>query len=178
MRKSLVLVLLLLAMPAAAAPSELDKLFGQLAKAQSAEDAKPIENKITGLFRRSGSATVDLLMTRVDAALAADDKPAARKLIASVTSIAPDYAEGWHARAAIQAEASDDSAAMASLQKVVQLNPRQFEAMVELGSMLEDYGDKAAALKLYRRALALNPRMEGATRKVRALTVSVEGRDI
>ncbi len=178
MRKSLVLAFLVLAMPAAAAPSELDKLFAQLAKAQSAEDAKPIESKINGLFRRSGSATVDLLMTRAEAALAAQDKKTAEKLIGSVTSLAPGYAEGWHARAAIQAAASDDSAAMVSLQKVVQLNPRQFDAMVELGSLLEEYGDKEAALKLYRRALSLNPQMEGATRKVRALSVSVEGRDI
>jgi tetratricopeptide (TPR) repeat protein len=178
MRKSLVLAALLLAAPAYAAPSELDKLFAQLAKAEDEDAAKPIEDKITGLFRRSGSATVDLLMTRVDAALAANDKQTARKLIGSVTSLAPGYAEGWHARAAILAEAHEDSAAMVSLQKAVQLNPRQFDAMMELGSMLEDYGDKAAALKLYRRALALNPQMEGADRRIRALTVSVEGRDI
>ncbi len=50
--------------------------------------------------------------------------------------------------------------------------------MVELGGMLEEYGDKAGALKLYRRALALDPQYEGATRKVRALTRSVEGQDI
>lgn len=161
-----------------AAPSELDKLFTQLSKAETAEDAKPIEGKINNLFRQSGSATVDLLMTRVDAALGAQDKKTAEKLIASVTSLAPAYAEGWHARAAMQAAASNDSAAMVSLQKVVQLNPRQFDAMLELGSMLEEYGDKAGALKLYRRALALNPQLEGATRRVRALSTSVEGRDI
>ena len=72
----------------------------------------------------------------------------------------------------------DDTAALVSLQKVVLLNPRQFAAMVELADMLEDYGDKAGALKLYRRALDLDPQLEVASRKVRELTHSVEGRDI
>jgi Tfp pilus assembly protein PilF len=178
MRKFLFLAFLLTATPAFAAPSELDKLFGQLAKAENAEEAKPIETKINGLFRQSGSATVDLLMSRAEAALGAQDNKTAEQLLASVTSIAPTYAEGWHARAGMEAAADNDTAAMISLQKVVQLNPRQYEAMVELGGMLEDYGDKAGALKLYRRALALDPQYEGAARKVKALTRSVEGQDI
>jgi thioredoxin-like negative regulator of GroEL len=139
---------LVAAAPAFAKPQpELDKLFGQLAQAQSAEDAKPIENRIAGLFRQSGSATIDLLMTRAETALGAQDNKAASQLLASVTSLAPRYAEGWHARAGMEAAANNDTAAMVSLQKTVQLNPRQFEAMAELASMLEDYGDKAGALK-------------------------------
>jgi Flp pilus assembly protein TadD len=74
--------------------------------------------------------------------------------------------------------AGDDTAALVSLQKVVLLNPRHFAALSELGDMLEEYGDKAGALKLYRRALDLDPQLEGANRKVRELTQTVEGRDI
>jgi Tfp pilus assembly protein PilF len=168
-----------LAMPAGAAPQpELDKLFGQLAKADNAEDAKPIENRIAGLFRVSGSATIDLLMTRAEAALGAQDSKTAQQLLAAVTNLAPSYAEGWHARAGLEAAANNDSGAMVSLQKTVRLNPRQFEAMDELAGMLEDYGDKAGALKLYRRALALDPQLEGAAAKVRELTRKTEGQDI
>jgi len=164
---------------ASAAPkTELDSLFDQLAKADSPEDAKPVETKIAGLFHQSGSATVDLLMSRVDAALGAQDNKTAEKILASVTTIAPNYAEAWHARAGMEAAGNNDTAAMVSLQKVVALNPRQFEAMAELAGMLEDYGDKAGALKLYRRALALDPQLEGAARKVKALTRDVEGQDI
>ena len=158
--------------------SELDKLFGQLAKADTAEDAKPVEGRIAGLFRQSGSATIDLLMSRAEAALGAQYNKTAEKLFASVTDLDPAYAEGWHARAGMEAAANNDTAAMVSLQKVVQLNPRQFEAMAELAGMLEDYGDKAGALKLYRRALALDPQLEGAARKIKALTHDVEGQDI
>jgi tetratricopeptide (TPR) repeat protein len=155
-----------------------EQLFAQLKKADSAEDAHPIEEKLQGMFRVSGSPSVDLLMTRAQAALAATDNKTAKQLLEAVTTIAPNFAEGWHARAGLEQAAGDDTAALVSLQKVVLLNPRHFVALSELGDMLQDYGDKAGALKLYRRALDVDPQMEGAGRKVRELTQSVEGRDI
>jgi tetratricopeptide (TPR) repeat protein len=186
MRLALILSLLLASGAAFAAPSKPapkqvsteERLLAQLRQVENAEDAKPIEEKLKALFRASGSASVDLLMTRANAALAGSDKATARKLIDAVTSIAPNYAEGWHARAGMEQAAGDDTAALVSLQKVVLLNPRHFAAMVELGGMLEEYGDKAGALKLYRRALELNPKMDSASQKVRELSTHVEGRDI
>ena len=122
----------------AAAPPPVDKLFAQLHSAESAEDAKPLEAQILASFLRSGSPSIDLLMGRADAALAAGQKPVARHLIDEVTVLAPGFAEGWHHRALLQQEAGEDSAAMLSLQKAVDLNPRQFEALFQLGEMLED----------------------------------------
>lgn len=153
-------------------------LLAQLKAADSPEAARPIEQKLTAMFRPSGSPSVDLLMTRAETAAAAGDKNTARKLVDAITSIAPKYAEGWHVRAAMESAADNDAAAMVSLQKTVHLNPYHFTAMVELGDMLQDYGDEAAALKLFRQALALNPQMEGAQRRVRELARSVEGQDI
>jgi len=167
--------------PAAPAPSQVtseEQLFAQLHKVESAEDAHPIEQKLIGMFRVSGSPSVDLLVTRAQVALAATDNKTAKKLIEAVTGIAPKFAEGWHIRAGMEQAAGDDTAALVSLQKTVLLNPRHFAALSELGDMLEEYGDKAGALKLYRRALELDPQLEGANRKVRELTQSVEGRDI
>jgi tetratricopeptide (TPR) repeat protein len=190
MRPALVLSLLLAASPALAvtppkpptpAPKNVtgeEQLFAQLQKVESAEDAHPIEEKLRAMFRVSGSPSVDLLMARARAALSATDNKTAKQLIDAVTAIAPNYAEGWHARAGMEQAAGDDTAALVSLQKVVLLNPRNFAALSELGDMLQDYGDKAGALKLYRRALELDPQLEGAGSKVRELTQSVEGRDI
>ena len=188
MRPALVLSLLLLSGTAFAAPAAKmpvpkqvtseDKLFDQLKKAESAEEAHGIEQKLEAMFRASGSPSVDLLLMRVRAAEAATDKKTAKQLIEAVTKIAPNYAEGWHIRASMEQADGDDTAALVSLQRVVLLNPRHFAALAELASMLEDYGDKAGALKLYRRALELDPQMDIASRKVRELTQRVEGRDI
>ncbi len=196
MRPALALVLLMVSSAAYAAPMQApapkpqapapkpdnvtseDKLFAQLKAVERAEDAHPIEQKLMALFRASGSPSVDLLITRVQAAMIATDKTTAKKLIDAVTAIAPQYAEGWHIRAGLEHAADDDTAALVSLQKTVQLNPRHFRALDELADMLEEYGDKAGALKLYRRALELNPHLPGTAQKVRELTTKVEGRDI
>jgi predicted TPR repeat methyltransferase len=175
-------LILPLAAPSAVAdaPPEqpVDKLFAQLHSAQTAEEAKPLEAQILASFLRSGSPSVDLLMGRADAALAAGQKPVARHLLDEVTVLAPSFAEGWHHRALMQQEAGEDGAAMVSLQKVVDLNPRQFEALFQLGEMLEDYGDKAGALKTYRRVLALDPQLEGLQRHIDGLSRAVEGQGI
>lgn len=156
----------------------IEVLFAQLAKAGSTEEAKPIEDQILAYFEQSGSPSVDLLMARGAAALAEGDGDTAKKLFTSVTSLAPNFPEGWHERAQLQQQDGDDEGAMLSLQKVVTLNPRQFEAMSELGDLLEDYGNKPGALKLYRRALALDPQLEGAAKHLRELEKDVEGQGI
>jgi tetratricopeptide (TPR) repeat protein len=181
MRSFLILVFFLaipLTAHAAAPPSSLDTLFSSLAKAQSEDAAKPIETQILALFDQSGSPSVDLLMTRAGAALQAGDTDTAKKLIDAITDIAPDYAEGWHRRAALQAAAGDDEGAIISLQKAVTLNPREFAALSELGGMLEEYGDKKAALATYRRVLAIDPHMEGVDKHVDELARDVEGEKI
>ena len=163
---------------AAPQPSEEDKLFAELKKADSPDAAKPIEEKIGQIFRLSGSPSVDLLMSRAGTALSQADNPTARSLVEAVTHVAPGYAEGWRLRAHMQRAANDDAGAMISLQKAVTLKPRHFTAMAELGEMLEDYGDKPGALKLYRRVLALDPQMKGAAEREKALTKEVEGQGI
>ena len=182
MRFSVVVLLLSLPLAApgavAAAPPPVDKLFAQLHSAETAEDAKPLEAQILASFLRSGSPSIDLLMGRADAALAAGQKPVARHLLDEVTALAPGFAEGWHHRALMQQDAGEDGPAMISLQKVVDLNPRQFEALFQLGEMLEDYGDKAGALKTYRRALALDPQLDGLQRHIDGLSRAVEGQGI
>ena len=179
MRQALAVVFLCAGIGGAlAAPSQLDGWFADLAKAGSPGEARPIEDKIAAAFRQSGSASVDLLMSRAKDALSASDNKTAMALLASVTKLAPNYAEGWHARATLEAAGGNDSAAMLSLQKVVRLNPRHFTAMVELADMLEDYGDKAGALKLYRAALKLDPQLEGAARHVQGLARDVEGQGL
>jgi tetratricopeptide (TPR) repeat protein len=180
-----VLLALILTLPLAVSPGfaagpqqPVDKLFAQLKSAETAEDAKPLEAQILASFLASGSPSIDLLMNRADAALAAGRKDVARHLLDEVTAIAPRYAEGWHRRALMQQESGEDGPAMASLQKAVELNPRHFAAMTQLGEMLEDFGQKDEALKLYRRAIALDPQFEGLQRHIDGLSRAVEGQGI
>lgn len=166
------------AAPAAAADRPLDALFAELAKAQSSEDAQPIEKEILARFLASGSPSVDLLMTRVAALMDGGDGANAKRILDAVTRIAPLYAEGWHIKGRVEAEAGQDEAAMVSLEKAVTLNPREFAAQMELGDMLAQYGAKPAALASYKKALALDPHLEGLDRRVQELARDVEGEKI
>jgi tetratricopeptide (TPR) repeat protein len=180
MRFAAFLLALLLPVTAMATPTppSLDALFGQLKRAGSTDEAKPIEEKIGGIFLQSGSASIDLLMTRAQAAIEGGDKDTAKQLLEAVNGLAPNYAEGWHLRASLQRTMNDDAGAMTSLERTIILNPRQFAALYELGNMLEDYGNKAGALKLYRKALELDPQLDGAQKHIDALTRTVNGQDI
>jgi predicted TPR repeat methyltransferase len=158
--------------------AQVDRWFADLAKAQSAEDAKPLEDKIEAAFRQSGSPSLDLLIGRAKQAVGGGDSKTAAALVVSINKLAPDFAEGWRLRATLDAAAGNDASAMLALQKVMPLNPRHFPAMADLAGMLEDFGDKKAALDLYRKVLVLDPKHEGAVDRVRALGRDVEGQGI
>ena len=116
MRKfALLAIFCLVPLAVQATPSEEDRLFAQLKAAESAEIAKPIEDKLSELFRVSGSPSVDLLMSRAGAALSQTDNGTARALVDAVTRGAPRYAEGWRMKAHMQQAGGDDSGAMISL---------------------------------------------------------------
>jgi tetratricopeptide (TPR) repeat protein len=160
------------------AAKQLDKLMPKLAKAGSPEAAKPIESQILVLFNQSGSPSIDLLMVRAAAAAHGGDNGTAAKLLESITDIAPGFAEAWHVRGMMAADADDDKAAIIYLNRAITLNPRQFQAYADLAGILSEYGDKKQALQYFRKALALDPYYEGLDKQVQQLARQVEGEKI
>jgi tetratricopeptide (TPR) repeat protein len=188
MRSILLAASLLLATPALAANAppqlapyaakQLDTLMPKLAKAGSAEAAKPIEEQVLRLFNASGSPSVDLLMVRAAAATQAGDKDTAGKLLESITDIAPGFAEAWRVRGMMAADADNDKTAIVYLNRAITLNPRDFQAYAALAGILAAYGDKKQALQYYRKALAIDPYYEGLDKEVQQLSRDVEGEKI
>jgi tetratricopeptide (TPR) repeat protein len=160
------------------APPTAEELLASLAIAETEEEARDLEQRLQTLWSRSGSATVDLLFSRSRDALDEDEDEIAAELLAEVTELAPEFAEGWHQHAVISMRRENFEDAMTSLQQVLALNPKHFIAIAELGSILEEFGDNERALSAYREALALNPHIEGLDERVRDLARSVEGQGI
>lgn len=185
MRLLFPLICLALATPAFAAQQlapgtqqQIDKLVPKLAKAGSAESAKPIEDQLLNLFAQSGSPSVDLLMTRAGAALQAGNADTAHELVRDVTEIAPNYAEGWRHLGELAQAANDDTGAIAAYQRAITLNPHEFQACAELAGILADYGDKKQALQYFRKAQAIDPWFQGVNDAVIKLAREVEGEKI
>lgn len=153
-------------------------LLDQLAETKDVETAKALAEAVAKLWTHSGSPTVDLLMTQVAKAMAANDVDKALALSDYIVEIAPDFAEGWNRRATVLFMQRSYDASMEDIGKVLELEPRHFGALSGLGLVLQALGDKKAALRAFRKALKVHPFMAGAKSVVKKLEPEVEGRGI
>ena len=158
--------------------NNLDFLFGALQAAPDAETAKAIEQRIWVLWMHSKSDTTNLLMSRVQKAVADKDVNLALKLLDAIVKIKPDYVEAWNRRATIYYMRNDYGRSLDDIQHVLKLEPRHFGALTGLGLILQDIGSDKQALEVYRRALKVYPRLERVPDIVKQLEEKVEGRDI
>jgi tetratricopeptide (TPR) repeat protein len=156
----------------------IDFLFDALKAAPDDDTARMIENRIWSLWFVSGSATADLLMSRVKTALEGKDNDLALQLLDSIIELKPDYVEAWNRRATVYFTKKDYGRAIADIGQVLAREPRHFGALTGLGMILQDIGDDKRALEMYRRALAVDPRLQKIPEIVKTLTEKVEGRDI
>lgn len=116
-----------------------------------------VEDEIYMLWSRSGSATADYLLNRGRAALAAGDLEAAYDHLTALTDHAPEFAEGWNARATMFFQANRYGPSIADIQRVLALEPRHFGALTGLGFMLEEMERYEDALRALRAAQAIHP---------------------
>jgi tetratricopeptide (TPR) repeat protein len=156
----------------------LDFLFGALKAAPDDDSAKQVENRIWALWLASGSDTANLLMTRVRAAIDANDLDLAMQLLDALVKVKPDYVEAWNRRATIHYMRKEFGEALDDIRHVLRLEPRHFGAMSGLGMILQEVGDDKHALDVFRRALEINPHLQRVPELVKSLSEKVEGRDI
>jgi tetratricopeptide (TPR) repeat protein len=164
----------------AVAPTDpaLDALFADLAAAPTAAEAAAVEQQIWQSWGQSGSATVDVLIERADAADAAGDKALALRFINEATELTPSYAGGWYRRSILLYDADDRAGAIRDIEATLKREPRHFGALAGLGMIYEDMGQERAALEAYRRALEIHPNLDAARQGVVRLEPKVEGQDL
>ncbi len=156
----------------------LDFLFDALKAAPDDASAKAVEDRIWALWLASGSDTANLLMSRVKAAVEAQDLDLAIKLLTAIIELKPDYVEAWNRRATIYYMKREFGASLADIRQVLAREPRHFGAISGLGMILQEFGDEKNALEVFRRALAIHPRLPKIPDLVKQLSEKVEGRDI
>lgn len=155
---------------------DLELLFAELAQPEGEGWARA-ETDILRIWSRSGSAAMDLLYKRGEAALDAGDLPGAIGHLTALTDHAPDFAAGWHLRAVAFYLNDDFGPALADLQQVLALEPRQFAALTQLGVMFEELGDSRRALEAFRESLKIHPHQQDAADAVKRLEQETQGTD-
>ena len=136
--------------------AQLDTLLGELAE-PGRDDWEQIEGKINALWSRSGSPAMDLLLKRGSDAIEAEDYPTAVEHLSALVELAPDFAEGWNARATAFFLMDEYSLSMADVEHVLALEPRHFGALSGLAFMFEAMDEPTQALAAFRAVHALNP---------------------
>ena len=156
---------------------ELTALFEGL-RGEDPTAAAQIEGRIYDIWSQSGSDSIDLLLDRGRKALAEEDAVQAIEHLTALIDHAPDFAEGYNARATAFFQSGKYGLALADIQKTLALNPRHFDAMSGLALILEELGHLEDALAAWREVEALHPHRDGLKDAVARLERQVEGADI
>jgi tetratricopeptide (TPR) repeat protein len=159
-------------------PKMLGELYEQLGKAHDAEEAAPIAQAIENLWRTTGSATVDLLMSRAARFTKESDLDLALEILDATADMAPGEAEVWYLRAKVHYRQKQYDQALADLRRALDRDPKHYRALEDLGLVFEALGTKKEALEAYRQALKINPFLGDAHQAVEFLSREVGGRDI
>ncbi len=155
----------------------LDDLFARL-QAPDLSNWQLIEDEIYQRWSVSGSPAADFLLMRGREALEERDLGAAIEHLTALTDHAPDFAEGWNARATAYFRAGMFGPSIADVQRVLALNPRHFGALTGLGLMLEEMGEFDDALAAFEAARAIHPHRPDIDQAVERLTRLQEGRTL
>ncbi|MFT3688765.1 tetratricopeptide repeat protein [Paenirhodobacter sp.] len=146
-------------LPAWAESGGLERQFQELADPDYAGWARA-ESDIERAWSRSGSPAMDLLLKRGEQALDAGDAGAAIEHLTALTDHAPEFPEGWNARANAWIAAGQFGPALADLRQVLALEPRHWGALATLGQVYEEMDLTEPALAAFRASWALNPHQD------------------
>ena len=166
-----------LSMPVWAADQDLDSLFESLKTADEAASRR-IEREIITEWSKSGSPAMDLLLQRGQDAMAAGDYQTAIEHFTALTDHAPDFAEGWNARATAYYMVGEFGPSIKDIARTLTLNPRHFGALSGLGMIFQELGEPEKALEVYRAALAIHPHLGSVLEAVEALEKETGGQDL
>lgn len=135
---------------------KLTELFDEL-RQPDLPNWQVVETQIWEEWSRSGSPAMDLLLARGREALEQDRLDAAIEHLSALTDHAPDFAEGWNARATAFYQAEEFGLSLADIERTLSLNPRHFGALGGLAQILEILEQPRAALSAYRAAYTIHP---------------------
>ncbi|MGA1635575.1 MAG: tetratricopeptide repeat protein [Gemmobacter sp.] len=136
------------------------------------------ERALLARWSLSGSPAMDLLLERGRRAMAEGEFDAAIEHLTALTDHAPDFAEGWNARATAFYMAGQFGPSIADIARTLALNPAHFGALAGLGHIFRALDEPERALAAYRAALAIHPNKPELREAVETLEAALGGQDI
>ena len=150
-------------------------LLRQLREAESPHAAGLVLAELHGLWSRSGSAAIDLLMRRGQDALEAGDALAAVEHFTAAADHAPGFAGAYAGRASALYQTGRVGPAIDDLREALALNPEDLDSLTGFAVILEELGRPEDALEVWARVADMNPQDEAAADAVARLQTAIEG---
>ncbi|BCH22033.1 hypothetical protein MesoLjLc_16570 [Mesorhizobium sp. L-8-10] len=158
--------------------NRLDGLFAQLKRERNEKAAERIAGRIWQEWFKSGSASIDLMMSWSNDAIEAKKFDVALDFLDQVVTLDPDYPEGWNRRATVHFMMNNYAKSMADIEHTLELEPRHFGALSGMAQVLKNTGRKQLALNAYQRVLEIYPMMRSAQNEVATLSEELAGEGI
>ncbi len=136
--------------------SRLDRLMRELGEAGPDETPRLV-GQVRAEWSKSGSAAIDLLLSRGQDALDAGDTAAAIEHLTAAIDHAPGFAEAYEARATAYYFTGRVGPALDDLRQALVLNPQHFGALKGFAVLLEEMKRPEAAREAWDAVLALVP---------------------
>lgn len=175
---NLVVAAALCGIPAiASAQPTSDELLDRLAQ-PDLRNWDVVERQLYQEWSRSGSPSADYLLRQGRDAMEANDLETAYDHLTALTDHAPEFAEGWNARATLLFQMGAYGPSIADIQRVLALEPRHFGALTGLGIMLEEMGEMEHALRAFRAAHAIHPHRPDIEDAIGRIEQELEGRTL
>lgn len=92
-----------------------------------------------------------------------------------VTTLSPEYAEGWARSSRLAMEQKDLSRALTEAAQALILEPRHFFALWTMGNIFEQLGRQEEALEAYREANKLYPELKAVKDRLEAMQSAIDG---
>lgn len=153
----------------------LDALFDALKRERNPDKARELSGQIRLEWAESGSPTVNLLMLWASKAIAENRQTSALDFYDQVIALAPDYSEGWNARATLHYQMNNYRKAMSDINHVLQLEPRHFGALAGMATILTSTDKPELAARAWERFLAIYPAERKAQEQLNELQEKVAG---
>ncbi|MDJ0857598.1 MAG: tetratricopeptide repeat protein [Dinoroseobacter sp.] len=154
--------------------ADIDELLSRL-KDPETSNWEAVEQRVYDAWSQSGSPAMDLLLTRGRDALEAQDYEGAIEHFTALTDHAPEFAEGWNARATAYYLADMYGPSIQDIRVTLSLNPNHFGALAGLGLMMGELGYSEFALEAYRQAQAIHPHRPNINDAIEQLEQELEG---
>jgi tetratricopeptide (TPR) repeat protein len=153
---------------------DLDVLYEQLLEPVDG-NWQDIEKRIWKAWSKSGSDAMDLLLQRGRQAMKDGDLEKAVEHLTALTDHAPEFAEGWNARATVFFMMDEFGLSVADIQTTLALNPHHFGALSGLGMIFEQLDRPEAALEAYKAAKKMHPHRPNLGQAIERLEEKTKG---